>query len=366
MSITKLPSGRYRAQVYDPRVGHNVSVSRVLGPPGTFPTKREAKAARERARDRIALAATTSVTVKSWWERWTTDPLFARPKDSTNIHNRERTRAFADRFGSIPLTAVDDSTVSLWLAGGARNSTVPALRAMFNDARSAKGGRLVQTNPFAGLRLDRGRGNRDKQPPSEQHVRAMIQHAHQLTFPAFAAWLQVAAFTGMRPGELDALRWTSVHLDTHRIDVLEQWNARSRAFTLPKNGLTRQAPLTAPARDALLRLPRDGEFVFTNLRGRHLTPGSRAYHWNAVRAAAGWTESLYLATRHFAGWWMVNVLDLPSEDVAIALGHTDGGQLVRQLYGHRDKDRALDRAIHAASAAGTVTPLRLVDEGAAS
>jgi hypothetical protein len=25
---------------------------------------------------------------------------------------------------------------------------------------------------------------------------------------------------------------------------------------------------------------------------------------------------------------MVNVLDLPSEDVAIALGHTDGGELV--------------------------------------
>lgn len=40
---------------------------------------------------------------------------------------------------------------------------------------------------------------------------------------------------------------------------------------------------------------------------------------------------------------MVNVLDLPSEDVAIALGHTDGGELVRRLCGHRDHDRAFDR-----------------------
>ncbi len=40
---------------------------------------------------------------------------------------------------------------------------------------------------------------------------------------------------------------------------------------------------------------------------------------------------------------MVNVLDVPSEDVAIALGHTDGGELVRRLYGHRDHERALDR-----------------------
>ena len=52
---------------------------------------------------------------------------------------------------------------------------------------------------------------------------------------------------------------------------------------------------------------------------------------------------LSLATRHFAGWYMVNVLDLPSEDVAIALGHTDGGELVRKLYGHLDHERALER-----------------------
>jgi hypothetical protein len=40
---------------------------------------------------------------------------------------------------------------------------------------------------------------------------------------------------------------------------------------------------------------------------------------------------------------MVNELELPSEDVAIALGHSDGGELVRKLYGHRDQERALDR-----------------------
>ncbi|HEX4436458.1 MAG TPA: hypothetical protein VH061_06630 [Solirubrobacteraceae bacterium] len=39
-------------------------------------------------------------TLYGFWERWTTDPLFARPKESTNIHNRERTRAFVDRYGT--------------------------------------------------------------------------------------------------------------------------------------------------------------------------------------------------------------------------------------------------------------------------
>ena len=75
-----------------------------------------------------------------------------------------------------------------------------------------------------------------------------------------------------------------------------------------------------------------------------------------MRAAAGWDGSLYLATRHFAGWYMINVLELPSEDVAIALGHTDGGELVRNLYGHRDRERALDRVTACLRANGEPLP----------
>ncbi len=44
---------------------------------------------------------------------------------------------------------------------------------------------------------------------------------------------------------------------------------------------------------------------------------------------------------------MVNELEMSSEDVAIALGHQDGGNLVRRLYGHRDRGRALDRIVGA-------------------
>jgi hypothetical protein len=39
MSIQKLPSGRYRAQVYDASTGKLLSVSKVLGGPGTFRTE---------------------------------------------------------------------------------------------------------------------------------------------------------------------------------------------------------------------------------------------------------------------------------------------------------------------------------------
>jgi integrase len=296
-----------------------------------------------RARERLGHARVEVMTTRAFWERWTSDPLFARPKESTNILNRERTQAFVDRYGHLRLAAIGDEVVAEWLAGGKRNGTVPALRAMFNDAASAKAGRLLMHNPFARLGISRGPGRRHEQPPSEEQVWTLIGHARRLVSPSFAAWLQVAAFSGLRPGELDALRHARVDLARGRIEVAEQFDAKTRTFTLPKNGKRREAPLTPPARAAIVSLPEGGEFCFVSIRGEHWTPSSRAYHWKAVRAAAGWRGSLYLATRHFAGSYMVNVLELPSEDVAIALGHSDGGELVRKLYGHRDQERALDR-----------------------
>ena len=183
-----------------------MSVSRVLDGPGTFATKAEAKRARERARERLREPHSKGITLAVFWERWTTDPLFARPKDSTNIHNRERTRLFVERYGSRRIDLVDDEIMGEWLAGGGRYGTVPALRAMFNDAASAKAGRLVRQNPFAQLGISRGPGRRHQQPPSEEQVWKLIRCARELACPSFAAWLQVAAFTGLRPGELDALR----------------------------------------------------------------------------------------------------------------------------------------------------------------
>jgi hypothetical protein len=43
----------------------------------------------------------------------------------------------------------------------------------------------------------------------------------------------------------------------------------------------------------------------------------------------------------------------------IALGHTDGGELVRRLYGHRDHERALERVTAAYGRTASFTQARL-------
>lgn len=51
--------------------------------------------------------------------------------------------------------------------------------------------------------------------------------------------------------------------------------------------------------------------------------------------------TLYLATRHYFGYYALNVLDLEPSVIAVQLGHRDGGRLVEELYGHRDKRKSL-------------------------
>lgn len=362
MTISRLPSGRYRVRVWSD--GREIPAAEILDLPKgtTWRTQREAKSAETKAYELVSVRNAHDITLNEWRERWLNDPLYKRPKQSTMIYNAERTKAFAQKYGSLPLRRIDDQVVAEWIAGGQNISTVPSLRAMMNDAMSARAGRLIDRNPFAGLKLAKTRGNRDIKPPSQDVIWALIAAARKYSGPHFAAWLQVAAFTGMRPGEIDALRWTAVDFDRSRILVAEQFSATSRTFSAPKNGRKRFAPMTPPAREALLSVPRESEFCFVNLQGNHWTPSSRAAHWKAAKAGAGFEGTLYLATRHHAGAYMTDVLGLPAEDVAIALGHEDGGYLVRTLYGHRDKELALDRVIAAYERHENVVRLRSVQE----
>jgi integrase len=351
------------AQVYDPASGRNVRVSKILGTDyissagvagsQSFRTKSEAKAAREDARARLS-APRGGLTIAEWATRWTTDPLFARPKRSTDLHNAERIKEFVKRYGDVPLIAMatgcGDAIVAEWLAGGQRNSTIGALRVLFNDAMSAKAGRLLTRNPFAGLGIAKTKGNEDETPPNIEQMETLLQHARDLTPPSFAAYLEFGCVSGIRPGEIDALPWDNIRWDAHEIDVLVQWSVKLREFDTPKYGPYTVA-LTARASEVLLNMKReqtDSPFVFTTIRGTHYTPSSRTHHWNRVRAAAGLgNTTLYMATRHHFGWYALNVLGLESAVIAEQFGHKDGGKLVEQLYGHPDSP--------AASSSGTET-----------
>jgi integrase len=365
---TLLPSGRWRPRIRDPRTGKHLNPASVIGGPSSYRTDREARRAEDQARDLLKASARAGVTVREWWDEWTTDALWQRPSESTNLHNRERTSRFVTVYGQLPIRAVDDETVREYRRHGGSDRTIPALRAMFNDAARADAGRLVDRNPFAGLRIRQSRGRRDIQPPAEGDARRLIALADELTPPSFAAYLDVAVHEGTRPGELDALRWDDVDFTPGREVILieRQWNARTGKLTLPKHGVIRSVAMTPRARERLLSLSRESEWCFTSLRGTHYTPSSRSHHWNKVRCAAGLGHmDLYTCTRHAFAAYASNVLGLDPADIAQHFGHQDGGELVRKLYGHFDQARARDRVREAfADAPAAPVPITTTREAA--
>jgi integrase len=129
-------------------------------------------------------------------------------------------------------------------------------------------------------------------------------------------------------------------------------------ITPPKYDSRRTVAMTEPVRARLLDLPHESEWVFTTIRGTHYTLSSRCFHWNRIRASVGLgSTSLYLATRHFYGWYALNVLELPPHVIALHLGHIDGGALVRELYGHPDAALARKRTRDAFRASAEVKAL---------
>ena len=114
--------------------------------------------------------------------------VLLRPSGSTNLHNAERTRKVADVYGDSRFAP--STTLSSPTAARRRNrGTVPALRAMSNDAMRPQAGRLVALNPFAGSARP-GRGRRDLQPPVRLTPPGLS--ADELTPPSFAAYLHTA------------------------------------------------------------------------------------------------------------------------------------------------------------------------------
>ena len=95
MSVSRLPNGRWRAQVY--ANGKTLSAAKVLGLPpeqSTFSSKRKAEDAVAQARRLLASRASSGVTVGEWAQQWLTDPFWQRPKESTNLRRAGRLKAF--------------------------------------------------------------------------------------------------------------------------------------------------------------------------------------------------------------------------------------------------------------------------------
>lgn len=115
--------------------------------------------------------------------------------------------------------------------------------------------------------------------------------------------------------------------------------------------------LPPPACEALGDVPTwvDVPWLFATPRGKRFSKGTHLYYWRPVRAAFGRPTMDFYELRHFCATHLLE-LGVSHSDVAVQLGHTDGGALVMSTYGHPSEAGARERLKRAYG--GNVAPIQ--------
>ena len=147
-----------------------------------------------------------------------------------------------------------------------------------------------------------------------------------------------AAMTGLRQGELLALRWRDVDFAGSRVHVLRSWSHAAKAEKAPKSGKVRSVPLVPELVAPLDRLSRrehftgDDDLVFCTVVGGHLDADIvRARYRRALRRAEV-RRIRFHDLRHYFG--TIAVRAFPLSDVQALLGHAHITTTMRYVH-HR-------------------------------
>jgi integrase len=177
-------------------------------------------------------------------------------------------------------------------------------------------------------------------PPAPEFDFLTFEEAHGLIAGAPEPWhamITVALRTGLRLGEPLALRWSDVDLEGGRVIVRR---AVSRGIVgTPKNGRTREVPLSEEAASALRVHSRHGPLVFCASDGSMRTKGAtKRPLWQACRNAGLRRIGWHVARHSFASHLVMR--GVPIRTVQELLGHSTIEMTTR--YAHLSPDARRD------------------------
>ena len=166
-----------------------------------------------------------------------------------------------------------------------------------------------------------------------------------------------AAYTGLRLGELSALRWRDVDFAGQRVHVRRAWSQAAKAEKAPKSGKVRSVPLVAELIGPLDRLSRrehftaDDDLVFVSEAGEHLAGWTLRRRYADALERAGLRRVRFHDLRHCFG--SVAVRAFPLSDVQAMLGHAHVTTTMRYVHHRPGAD---DAAKLSAAFAGDPVP----------
>jgi integrase len=211
-----------------------------------------------------------------------------------------------------------------------RNTLLP-LRAIFRRA-SQRG--EVAVNPTLKLALPSVRGHRDRvAAPTE------LGPLLDALEPADRAIYATALYAGLRAGELQALHWEDIDLQTNLIHVHRNWD-RHHGFVAPKSRAgTRRVPIAPTLRRELInhRLQQGtgGQgFVFPGTRNsdKPFNPSSLNLHTKKAWTDAGLTPIGLHECRHSYAAYMI-AAGINTKALSTYMGHSTI-TITLDRYGH--------------------------------
>ena len=189
----------------------------------------------------------------------------------------------------------------------------------------------VDTNPVLSTKLPRGTGQELAtlpRPFTSLELASAIERIGK-KHPVYAALVEFTALTGLRWGELAALRVGDIVTEPYCAVVVERSKSDGFSLKLPKSRRTRRVPLTPHAIALAARVAGDRprtELLFTAPRGGPI-------RGTAFTRSTGWeTEGRFHDLRHTAATrWILAGVDV--QTVATWMGHSSPATTMN-VYSH--------------------------------
>lgn len=274
-NVRRLPSGRWQASYVDEVTGRRIAA------PTTFPTKADANiwlstVEADQARGELLDPRLSQRPFDEWASEWLSG-LHVKPKTRIGYESTLRTHVLP-AFGRRRIATISyrdckrfiDDLLAAGLAPGTVSQARKVLRLVLREALRAD---AIRRNPADGLRVPRG--ERDEMvfldppeilPLSDAITDPGFAYRPRRSFPEYGLLVRLAAWSGLRAGELGALRVGRVSPLHRRLEVsesVEDINGRL-AYGPPKTGSRRGVSIPAAL----------AEEMAEHLRGRPADPAA--------------------------------------------------------------------------------------------
>ncbi len=266
-------------------------------------------------------------------------------------------------FASTPLRDLRSGQVKAWYDGLPYGRTSEKLlmvvRAVFAHARSRG---WIEQDPSAAVERQPVRYSGDYDFYSREEIDALVNAAAS---DQDAAVFLTAAMTGLRRGELVALRWRDIDFPGDAVRVRANYSFGQ--LVTPKSGKVRSVPMVPEVAQALARLSTrelftaDEDPVFAGPAGGHLDASALRRRYVAAVRRAGLRALPFHSLRHYFGSMAVNRASLVQ--VQSWMGHSHIQTTARYLH---SKSQADDAAILARAFAPTTAPELAAGDAAAA